>query len=102
MTTDCSATISPANDDPCDAVPSPLAISGANTIAATTTVRNAPHLTTVVISWKRLLTRNPASCSAASAASVTIATALSWPASDGTSSAENSPMASDTYPSTAQ
>ena len=69
ITTDWSATISPANDGACEANADPDRMPGAKKIAATTTARNAPNFTTVVISWKRLLTRSPASCNAASAAS---------------------------------
>src|SRR5436309_14899918 len=102
MTTDCSATMTPTNDGAAAGEAALDAVEGANRSAATTTARNAANLTAVVASWKRLLTRMPADWSATRPTSVAVATILMKPASEGARTAVNSPIAIDTYPSTAQ
>ena len=102
IATDCSATTMPANV----AVGAWSAIVDADPGDAarqsTTSKRKATNFTAVVTSWKRLPTRTPAHCSATKLKSAPTAIAFTAPPSDGMSSAENSPIAIETYPSTAQ
>src|SRR5947207_15971193 len=105
MTTDCSATTSPAMPAARGTMSAPVTGAGDEAACAkqaATRARKARNLMAVVASWNRLLTRSPDHCNAAKHASTATAIGLIAGAHDGTRTAANSPMAMVTYPSTAQ